>query len=149
MQAKIDVRPLCREDFAAVVAIDRKVFKTARPEYYEDKFSHALDESDGLVLSLVAESAGTVAGFVMGQLYVGEYGISANTAALDTIGIDPDWQGRGVALRLIEEFVRLLRKVGVKKIYTLVDWGDWRLTRLFNAAGFVPSKTLNLELNID
>lgn len=30
-----DIRPLHREDFNAVVEIDKKVFNRARPDYYE------------------------------------------------------------------------------------------------------------------
>ena len=32
--ANVDVRPLRREDFEAVVKIDEQVFRRARPEYY-------------------------------------------------------------------------------------------------------------------
>jgi hypothetical protein len=47
------------------------------------KFARALDEKDRIVLSLVAEVDGKVAGFVMCELYVGEYGIPATTATLE------------------------------------------------------------------
>jgi hypothetical protein len=36
------------------------------------------------------EEDGTVVGFVMGELYIGEYGIFQEEAALDTIGVDPN-----------------------------------------------------------
>ncbi len=63
--ATIEIRPLQREDFKAVVEIDERVFKNARPEYYEMKFASALDKKDRLVTSLVAEEDGKVVGFVM------------------------------------------------------------------------------------
>ena len=132
-----------------MVAIDEKVFNHARPDYYETKFARALEDKGRLVLSLVAEVDGRVTGFVMCELFVGEYGIPATTATLDTIGIHPDSQGKGVGKRLMEEFIGHLRKAGVQKINTLVDWNDWQLIRFFSGSGFAPAKTINLELNID
>ncbi len=144
----VEIRPLQREDFDAVVEIDEKVFNSARPDYYEGKFSRVLDEKDKLVTSLVAVADGKVAGFVMGELFMGEYGIPATTATLDTIGIDPDYQRKGVSTQLMEEFVAHLRKAGVENVNTLVSWNDWQLIRFFSKNGFEPAKTINLELKI-
>ena len=85
----------------------------------------------------------------MCELYVGEYGIPATTATLDTIGIHPNYQGKGVGKQLMDEFIGHLRKAGVEKINTLVDWNDWQLIRFSSASGFAPAKTIYLELNID
>ena len=137
------------DDEATVVEIDEQVFQRARPDYYETKFARALDEKDQVVLSLVVELDGDVVGFVMCELFAGEYGIPTTTATLDTIGIHPDFQGKGVGKQLMAEFIGHLRKAGVQKINTLVDWNDWQLIRFFSASGFSPAKTINLELNID
>jgi len=145
-EKEVKIRPLTRDDFNAVVEIDQKVFKKARPDYYEMKFSRVLDAKDRLVLSFVAEAEGKVLGFVMGDLYVGEYGIPSTTATLDTLGVHPEYQGSGVSRLLMEEFVSHLRKAGVEKVNTLVQWNDWQLIRFFSANGFEPAKTINLEL---
>jgi N-acetylglutamate synthase-like GNAT family acetyltransferase len=84
----------------------------------------------------------------MGELYMGEYGIFQGQATLDTIGVDPVYQHKGIGEQLINEFVDHLRKVGVQKISTLVDWNDSRLIHFFSANRFVPSKTINLERNL-
>jgi ribosomal protein S18 acetylase RimI-like enzyme len=147
--AKIEVRLLNQSDFKAVVVIDEKVFGHARPEYYETKFARALDEKNRIPLSLVAEIGDTVVGFVMCELFIGEYGIPVTTATLDTIGIDPDYQGQGIARQLMDDLIGHLRKAGVQKVNALVDWNDWQLIRFFSASGFSPAKTINLELKID
>ena len=147
--AKAAVRLLNQKDFKSVVVIDEKVFGHARPEYYETKFARALDEKNRIPLSLVAEIDGKVVGFLMGELFIGEYGIPVTTATLDTIGVDPDFQGRGIAGQLMNELIGHLRKAGVQKINTLTDWNDWQLIRFFSARGFSPAKTINLELKID
>jgi N-acetylglutamate synthase-like GNAT family acetyltransferase len=48
----------------------------------------------------------------------------------------------------MEEFVTHARAAGVDTIYTLVNWNDWALLRFFEAVGFAPAKTVNLELKV-
>jgi ribosomal protein S18 acetylase RimI-like enzyme len=145
----VEVRLLKREDFDDVVRIDHSVFGRERSEYYENRFATALDRSDRMVTSLVAEVEGNVVGFVMGELYLGEFGIPETTASVDSIGVDPGFQHRGVGVALMEEFVRNMRVAGVERIYTRVFWNDLPLIRFFNSAGFAPSKMINLELEVD
>ena len=145
-ESTIKIRLMKAEDFDAVVGIDEKVLKASRPEYYEMKFEKLFKSKDYLPASLVAEEEdGTVVGFVMGELYMGEYGIFREEATLDTIGVDPNYQHKGIGEQLINEFMDHLRKLGVRKINTLVDWNDSRLIHFFSVNQFVPSKTINLE----
>ena len=144
----IKIRLMKADDFAAVVAIDEKVVKTSRQDYYKLKFEKLVQSKDYVPASLVAVQDGTVVGFVMGELYIGEYGISQERATLDTIGVDPDYQHKGIGDQLINEFLDHLRSLGVQKINTLVDWNDSRLIHFFSANQFSPSKTINLERNL-
>ncbi len=142
----IKIRLMKTDDFDAVVGIDEKILKSSRLEYYEQKFEKLFKSKDYLPVSLVAdEEDGTVVGFVMGELYMGEYGIFQEEATLDTIGVDPDCQHKGIGKQLINEFIDHLGKVGVQKINTLVDWNDSKLIHFFSANQFSPSKTINLE----
>ena len=145
-ESNIHIRLMKADDFDAVVAIDEKVLKTSRPEYYQMKFEKLFETKDYLPASLVAEDEnGTVVGFVMGEIYMGEYGIFQEEARLDTIGVDPDHQHKGIGKQLINEFLDHLRALGVQKINTLVDWNDSKLIHFFSANKFSPSKTINLE----
>jgi ribosomal protein S18 acetylase RimI-like enzyme len=147
-KSTIKIRLMRADDFAAVVRIDEKVLKTSRPDYYKMKFEELVQSTDRVPTSLVAEEeGGTVVGFVMGELFIGEYGIS-HEAALDTIGVDPDDQHKGIGEQLIKEFMDHLRALGVRKINTLVDSNDSRLMHFFSANQFSPSKTINLERSI-
>jgi ribosomal protein S18 acetylase RimI-like enzyme len=122
------------------------VFGQRRSEYYERKMAIALDETQQLVTSLVMEVEGKVAGFVMGQVYLGEFGLPATTATIDTIGVDPAYQGRGVGTTLFEEYASNLRKIGVQSITTRVNWNDWGPLRFFEKVGFTPAEAVILEL---
>jgi ribosomal protein S18 acetylase RimI-like enzyme len=148
-KSAIKIRLMKADDFDAVVGIDKKISKAARPDYYQIKFERLVHSKDYLPTSLVAEDQdGKVVGFVMGELYIGEYGISQEKATLDTIGVDPDYQHKGIGERLISEFIDHLMTLGVKKINTLVDWNDSKLIQFFSANQFTLSRTINLERNI-
>jgi len=145
---KLVIRLMREGDLDAIVDIDARVFGRRRPAYYERKCALALDDTRQMVTSLVAEQDGQVIGFIMGNVYLGEFGIPETTASLDTIGVHPDWQGQGLAIELMKEFVTNLKKAGVERIYTLVNWNDWDLLRFFEKSGFVPGRMLNLELQL-
>jgi len=146
---RTNIRLMQPDDFDAVVAIDQKVLKSSRLEYYRVKFEKIVESADSLPISLVAEGDdGTVIGFVMGELYMGEYGIFQEEATIDTIGVDPDCQQKGVGRQLVSEFVDHLRRIGAKKISTLVSLDDPSLTQFFRSNQFSPSRSINLERTI-
>jgi ribosomal protein S18 acetylase RimI-like enzyme len=121
-ESTIRIRLMKADDFDAVVGIDEKILKASRQEYYELKFERLFKSKD--------------------------YGIFQEGATLDTIGVDPSYQHKGIGEQLINEFVDHLRKVGVQKINTLVDWNDSKLIHFFSANKFSPSKTINLERSL-
>jgi ribosomal protein S18 acetylase RimI-like enzyme len=144
----LKIRLMQADDFAAVIQIDEKVLGVSRPDYYKLKFEELVQSTDRLPTSLVAEDEkGAVVGFVMGELFIGQYGISQE-ATLDTIGVDPDFRHQGVGRQLLQEFRDHLKALGARKIKTLVDSEDTRMMRFFQANRFAPSKTVNLEYSL-
>jgi len=146
----IKIRLMTIDDFDAVVGIDEKILKASRLQYYEMKFDKLFKSKEFLPTSLVAElEDGTVVGFVMGELYIGEYGISQAGATIDTIGVDPHYRRKGIGEQLIDEFMDHLRELGVKKISTLVDRNDPKLIHFFSANQFSPTESIiNLERSL-
>ncbi|MCG6879859.1 MAG: GNAT family N-acetyltransferase [Deltaproteobacteria bacterium] len=148
-ESTVKIRLMKAEDYDAVVRIDEKVLKTSRPEYYNMKFEKLFQTKDYLPVSLVAEDEnGTVVGFAMGETYMGEYGIFEGAATLDTIGVDPHYQQKGIGEQLINEFLEHLKSLGVEKISTLVAWNNSDLIHFFSANQFAPSKTIYLERRV-
>jgi ribosomal protein S18 acetylase RimI-like enzyme len=145
----ITIRLMKDDDLDAVVKIDEKILNASRQAYYQLKFERLFRSNDYLPTSFVAEDAQkTVVGFLMGELYMGEFGLFQEVASLDTIGVDPDYQHKGIGKKLMSEFIDHLRQIGVNKINTLVDWNDAKLVPFFSANQFSPSKTINLERRI-
>jgi len=134
------------DDFSDVVRIDEKILKAFRSEYYQAKFETTVQSIDHLPTSLVAEAEdGTVVGFIFGELYIGEYGVTSRKATLDSIGVDHDYQNKGIGKLLFDAFQDHLRTLGVNKIDTLVAEDDVKMTHFFKVNQFKPSSTINLE----
>ena len=141
----VTVRIMKYEDLDSIIDIDAKVLGRARPDYWALKVELAEKRA---MASLVAEADGKVVGFILGDASGWEYGVPESVGWIDTIGVLPEYQKKGVARALLEEMVSNLRKVGVEKIYTLVDLNDSRLIHFFTTNQFSPSQTINLERNL-
>lgn len=141
---------MCDDDFGDVVRIDETILRNPRPEYYKLRFEKLFQTGEYLPTSLVAEDQNqNVVGFIIGELYIGEYGISNEGATIDTVGVDRDFRRKGVGKLLMDEFINHLKELGVKKINTLVEKSDSQLLDYFDANQFSPSKNvINLERSI-
>ncbi len=140
------IRTMVPSDLDRIVEIDIKVLGKPRPEYWEMKFE--LGEKRSQVSSLVAELDGKVIGFIIGGASRWEYGVPENIGWIDTIGVDPDYQRKGIAKILFTEMTNNLKKVGVDTMYTFVTRRDWKLLKFFNSIGFQKGDMINLEFDI-
>jgi predicted N-acetyltransferase YhbS len=142
----VKVRTLKREDLDAIVEIDEKVLGEYRRDYWERKLE--LMNNKFSQISLVAEIEGKVVGFILGDVSGWEFGVPETIGWIETIGVTPTYQKRGLATALARELIKNLRAIGVKTIYTLVSWNDWDLLQFFHAMGFTRGDMINLELKI-
>ncbi len=140
------IRTLSVGDVDRVVEIDTKVLGKSRPEYWEMKLERL--EKGSPISSLVAEVDGKMMGFVIGYASGWEYGVPDNIGWIDTIGVDPDYQRKGLAKMLLTEMISYLKKVGVDTVYVIVNWRDWSLLQFFDSMAFKKGDMINLELKI-
>jgi len=140
------IRALQKEDLDAIVEIDEKVLRESRKDYWERKLEAMGTKSAQTSFAAVVQ--GKVVGFVLGDISGWEFGVPDTIGWIDTIGVDPAYQKKGIATALANELIRGLKGVGVKTIYTLVSWNDWDLLQFFHAMGFGRGDMINLELKI-
>ncbi len=140
------IRTLKKDDLNAIVGIDERVLGENRRNYWERKLELMNDRSSQI--SLVAEVEGEVQGFILGDVSGWEFGVPETVGWIDTIGIDPAYQKKGLATALSRELIQNLKALRVKTIYTLVSWNDWDLLQFFHAMGFTRGDMINLELKI-
>ncbi|MBC8460810.1 MAG: GNAT family N-acetyltransferase [Deltaproteobacteria bacterium] len=140
------IRTMGNKDLDRIVEIDTKILGQPRPEYWEMKLE--LVEKRSPIASLVAEMDGKVIGFIIGDASGWEYGVPEDVGWIDTIGVDPAYQRKGIAQMLFREMIDHLKKVGVTSIYTFVNWRDWSLLQFFDSMGFTKGDMVNLELKV-
>ena len=140
------IRAMTLKDLDRIVEIDAKVIGQSRPEYWEMKLE--LVEKRSPMASLVAVVEGEIIGFIIGDSSGWSYGVAENIGWIDTIGVDPNAQRAGIAKMLLTEMVTNLKKVGVEKVYTFVNWRDWDLLQFFDVMGFRKGDMINLEMEV-
>jgi predicted N-acetyltransferase YhbS len=142
----VKIRPLKKEDLEAIVDIDERVLGERRRSYWERKLETMKDKISQVSLVAVVEE--DLVGFILGDVSGWEFGVPNTIGWIDTIGVDPDYQKKGLATALAHELIKNLKSLEVKTIYTLISWDDWDLLQFFHAMGFTRGDMINLELKI-
>ena len=140
----LSIRALRHDDAARLVRMDERVSGRSRKAWYEGKLKRALDESD-LKISLGAEEDGCLVGAVLGTLLYGEFGMPEPVAVLDTILVDRDFRGRGIATAILESLLENLEALGIERVRTEIAWNDRELAGFLGKNGFAPVPRLVLE----
>ncbi len=146
-ESRIVVRGLRPDDLDAVIAIDERNVGRRREEYFRIKLEQNLTET-GIKVSLAAELDGRVCGFLLARVFYGEFGRMEPAAVLDTIGVDPDCQGRGVGSALLRQLRTNLLGLGVPRLQTEVSWDNPDLLTFFHHEGFRPADRICLDLDL-
>ncbi len=140
------IRGMAPSDLEQIIDIDIKVLGKPRPEYWKAKLEQV--QSQAQLSALVAELGGQVVGFIIGGASRWEYGVPEHVGWIDTIGVDPDYQRKGIAKILFTEMSKSLKKMGVTSVYTLVTRRDWKMLKFFNRLGFQQGDMTNLEMDL-
>jgi len=136
-----NIRRMGRGDVNAVLAIDRKISGGRGLITYEDMVAAA--PGGALDLSFVAEIDGQVAGFILARItYVGVPFIEI--AVIQALVVDPDYQRRGIATRLVHALLDYCHteEVRVNTIRVALDERNIRLRRFFERLGFRRSELI-------
>lgn len=138
----ITVRRMRTQDADAVLHINEKI--TGRP--YEAQWASKIidDITRNPLGCLVAEEGGEIVGFILGDIRGWEFAIP-KSGWIEIVGVDPRFQGKGVARVLIETLHTYFRNHNVDRIMTMVNWNDGGLVGFFRALGFERSEFIILE----
>ena len=156
---QVKIRVLDENDLDAVVEIDKRILGQERHSYWKRKMAYA-----GIYPrpALVAEVEGKIVGFILGFVSGWEFCVPDTVGWIETIGVDPDFQRRGIGKALFQALINIFRKSGSQKtletdkqevegvniVYTLASWNDWDMLQFYHAMGLKKGEMESLEMKL-
>lgn len=144
------IRLLKMDDLEEILRIEEKIEKEhnsdspERREYLKEAALYHLQDGDPL-LNLGAEIEGKLVGFVFAEMRLWEFGQGEKTGWIKVLGIDPEYQGRGIGRKLGETLLSYFKRKNIKKARTLVEWYEGDLISYFKSLGFDILNMIPLE----
>jgi predicted N-acetyltransferase YhbS len=142
-----DVRTMTPADLDAIVRIDRRLTRHDRRDYIAARLAEALADS-GVRVSLVACSDGLPVGYLMARADLGDYGRTEPVAVIDTLGVDPGFEHRGIGRALMSQLFANLGALRVERVETVAPFDDLPLLGFLAATGFEPGHRLSFVRSI-
>jgi ribosomal protein S18 acetylase RimI-like enzyme len=159
MSGEVKIRVLDENDLDAVVEIDRRVLGKERRSFWKRKMAYA-----GIYPrpALVAVVEGKIVGFILGFVSGWEFGVPDTVGWIDTLGVDPAFQRRGIGRTLFNALIEIFSRSGrqesvetserevegVNIVYTLASWNDWDLLQFYHSMGLKKGEMVNLEMKM-
>jgi ribosomal protein S18 acetylase RimI-like enzyme len=159
MSGEVKIRVLDENDLDAVVEIDRRVLGKERRSFWKRKIAYA-----GIYPrpALVAVVEGKIVGFILGFVSGWEFGVPDTVGWIDTLGVDPAFQRRGIGRTLFNALIEIFSRSGrqesvetserevegVNIVYTLASWNDWDLLQFYHSMGLKKGEMVNLEMKM-
>ncbi len=144
------IRLLTAEDIDAILQIEEKieakrgVRNGERADSLRETAAYHLQQGDPLV-NLGAEADGRLVGFILGEIRPWEFGRGEKTGWIKVLGVDPDFQDKGIGRKLGETLLTHFQRKKVRKVRTLVDWYEGELISYFRSLGFDILNMIPLE----
>jgi len=143
-----DVRAMRPEDLPQIVRIDREITGRDREAYIASKLAEAMDDS-AIRISLTARVDAAIVGYLMARADLGDFGRNEPAAVLDTIGVDPAYEHRGVGHALVSQLFANLGALHIDRVETVVAPTDLPLMGFLYNTGFKPSQRLALRRRLE
>jgi ribosomal protein S18 acetylase RimI-like enzyme len=148
--AQITVRSLAIDDIPNILRIESKIEKemgieeSEQMKYLKETANYNIAQGDPL-MSLGAEVDGKLVGFIIGEIKLWEFGKGEKTGWIKALGVDPQFQGKGVGKALGERLLDHFKRRGIKRVRTLVEWYAGDLISYFKSLGFDILNMIPLE----
>jgi len=154
LSTSVATRILSMEDLENILGIVAKIDKIhgqtdqKRMDYLKETATYHINQGDPL-MNLGAEIDGKFVGFVLAEARLWEFGLAERAGWIKVLGIDPDYQGRGVGRKLGETLLKHFKRNKVRKVRTLVNWYDGELISYFKSLGFDILNMIPMEKELE
>lgn len=139
---EIRIRRMTDADMPAIHIIDKRLVGPERSSSWLESvesvwFTHRP------ALNFVAEKSGLIVGFILGDIRGAEYGLPFG-GWIDMIGILPEFQRKGIAKKLVEEFCARCQENEVK-VRVIIREDDALLVNFWKSLDFRKGNLISFE----
>jgi ribosomal protein S18 acetylase RimI-like enzyme len=151
--AAMQVRRVQAADIPQIIALDARVTKLAKADYWNDVFTRYGKRRPHERFFLVAElpreqGKPRVVGFIIGEIRAWEFG-STPCGWIFALSVEPEMRLRNIGTALFEAIASKFKKGGINKMRTMVA-NDARLPLLFfRGEGMMAGPYIQLEKDLD
>lgn len=149
--AALRVRRVQVADISQVIALDTRVTKIAKPEYWSDIYrrygKRRLHERFFLIAQNRLDRT-RVLGFIIGEIRAWEFG-STPCGWVFALSVEPDMRLHGIGEALLEAISGEFKKAGVSKMRTMVERGAQLPLLFFRSEGMMAGPYIQLEKDLD
>lgn len=143
----IAIRPATPDDVPGVVALDAEVTGLLKPAYWQDMFARYQAPRGGAGFFLIAEAAGLIEGFIIGEIRNWEFG-SPPVGWIFAVQVRQGLRVRGLGTRLFHAICDNFRAVGVNHVRTMVARDNVPIHAFFRSQGMAAGPFLELEMRL-
>jgi ribosomal protein S18 acetylase RimI-like enzyme len=145
--ADVGVRPVAAGDVTQVIALDAEVTGVEKADYWYEVFHRYGSRGAKQRFFLVAERAGAIRGFVVGEVRDWEFG-SAPCGWVFGINVRPEARLAGVGTKLLDAICAEFRRAGVTKVRTLLARDNNLVLSFFRSQGMMAAPFIPLEMDL-
>ncbi len=131
----LTLRSLYPEDIHQVSEIESALAGRSRIFYLEKRLAAASTIPENFITCAVTDNR-MLAGYGFARVLEGEFGSKSAVAVLDTVGVAPEYQSRGIGRMVLSGIERRMKNRNIPVIQTQTLWSRYAMIRFFAATGF-------------
>lgn len=131
----LTLRSLYPEDLNRVSEIESTLADSPRRFFLEKRLEAASAIPENFI-TCAAVDGKKLAGYGFARILEGEFGSRSVMAVLDTVGVAPEYQGRGVGKMILSGIERRMKNRNIFTLLTQTLWSRHSMIRFFASTGF-------------
>jgi|UniRef100_A0A8J4M639 ribosomal protein S18 acetylase RimI-like enzyme len=144
----VGIRRATAADMPGVIALDEAVTGLRKPEYWREVFGRYGAARRELGSFLVAEAAGRIEGFIVGEVRAWEFG-SPPCGWIFAVQVRAARRVQGLGSRLFDAVCESFRAAGVDRVRTMLARDDTVIHAFFRSQGMTAGPFIQLEMRLD
>ena len=141
----LHIRTMRKNDADQILEIDKRITGKKRGEFWLTRVAYGIARDPKA--SLVAEADGKIVGFILCDIRGGGFAPEED-GWIEIVGVDPEYQGKGVGKLLCEDVLKHFKEKGIGRVRINFSWDSIDIASLMKSLGFAKSSLITLEKNL-